>query len=151
METEVRRKILSWYARLDLFAEVMAGHSTDLGRDWFCIIDGYYLHEVLEHPEHIDFKIEGAITGHRLIGMDLATLFSKLKYLYTGFMRENQLTAERIRTWMNPMSQLLSERKYLMNSLEGARDREIYDILYPYVPGGLRCGDLWSVAYVMMD
>ena len=154
MESEVQRKILSWYARLDLFAGLMAGHSTVLGRDWFCAMDNYYRRQIQQFPENIEFKIEGTITGNRLIAMDMAALFSKLprgEISIADFMRENQSIAERIRNWINPLSPLLSDKKNLLTSLEGAQDYEIDDIVDPYVPGGLLSGNLWSVNFMLMD
>ena len=132
----------------------MAGHSTVLGREWFHASDNYYRNLMLKYPENLDFKIEGAIAGHRLIAMDLATLFSKLprgEICVTDFIRENEIIGERIEKWMNPMSQFMSNQRYLVTSFEAAEDRDIEDIVDPYMPGGLLCGDLWSVNFMMLD
>ena len=153
-ETEVRRRILSWYSRFDLFAGLMAGHSTVLSREWFYASDNYYRSQMLKDPESLDFKIEGAVAGHRLIAMDLATLFAKLprgEISITDFIRENKIIGQRIENWMSPMSQFLSNRKYLVTSFEAAEDRDVDDIVDPYVPGGLLSGDLWSVNFMMLD
>ena len=153
-ETEVRRRILSWYSRFDLFAGLMAGHSTVLGREWFYASDNHYRSQVLNYPENLDYKIEGAVAGHRLIAVDLATLFARLprgEISITDFIRENKMIGERIENWMNPMNRFLSNQKYLVTSFEAAEARDVDDIVDPYVPGGLLRGDLWSANFMILD
>ena len=154
MRTEIRRRILAWYSRFDLFAGLMAGHQTVLGREWFCVNDNYYREQVLQHPESIDLKIEGAIASHRLMAMDMASLFARLprgEISYSDFVRENQSITNRIQAWMDPLGPLLLDERYLVTSFEGARPREADDIVDPYVPGGLYHGALWSINFMILD
>lgn len=132
----------------------MAGHSTVLGREWFCASHGYYRSQVLNFPDNIDYKIEGAVAGHRLVAVDLAMLFAKLprgEISMTDFVRENKLIEERIKTWMNPMNDLVTDKKYVVNSFERPQDQDMNDIVDPYVPGDLLRGDLWSVNFMRLD
>ena len=154
METELRRKSLEWYSRFDLFAGLMAGHELVLGRDWFCANDDYYRQQLSQYPESISSHFESAIARHHMIAMDMAMLFAKLprgEISMQDFMRDNALITRRIRTWMDELDPLLSNKKYLVTSFEGAREREPEDIVDPYTPGGLYQGDLWPVNFMMLD
>lgn len=132
----------------------MAGHETVLGRDWFCANDDYYRDQMLLYPENIELKIESAVASHRLVAMDMAMLFAKLprgEISFADFMVDNRLIAERISTCWSPLAPLLSDKKYLVTSFDGAQNRDKDDIVDPYMAGGLYGGDLWFANFIMLD
>ena len=78
MNIEVRRKILAWYSRFDLFAGLMSGYETVLGKEWFRTNESYYQLQSRENPSSVNYKIEAAIASYRVLAMDMALLFAKL-------------------------------------------------------------------------
>ena len=132
----------------------MAGHETVLGRDWFCANDDYYRDQMLLYPENVELKIESAVASHRLMAMDMAMLFAKLprgEISFADFMVDNESIAERISTCWSPLAPLLSDKRYLVTSFDGARDGDKDDVLDPYMAGGLYGGDLWFANFIILD
>ena len=154
MQTEIQRKILAWYARFDLFAGLMSGSATVLGREWFFANQQYYVQKSQKHSNNIDFKVEAHIATHRLTAMDMALLFAKFskgKISKADFTTENNVLAEHIRAWKDQLAPLLSNAEYLVQSFGGARDPDPEDIVDPYKPGGIYKGALWTINFMMID
>ena len=153
MATEVRRMILCWYGRFDVFAGIMSGYGTVLSREWFYAYEQYYVGQWLQSPNDIDSHIEAAIASQGLIATDMTLLFSKLprgEITVPNFMMENQIISERIRTWKKELDPLLNLSGYLITSFEGARPREPDDIVDPYIPGTVYKGPLWTVNFMLL-
>lgn len=153
METEVRRKILCWYSRFDVYAGIMSGYGTVLGREWSYAYEQYYVNQWLQCPDDIDRHIEAAIASHALTAADMTLLFSKLprgEITVTDFMKENQDLSDRIRIWKKDLEPLLSRSEYLVTSFEGARPRDPDDIVDPYIPGTIYSGPLWTVNFMLL-
>lgn len=154
METEVRRKMLSWYARFDLFAGLMSGYETVLGREWFLANEQYYLRQTELYPEDTDRRIELAIASHRLMAMDMALLFAKLPrgdISVQDFATENELLASRIASWKEGLDPLLADTRFLVTSIRGVSAQDVEDIANPYKPGTLYSGPLWSLNFLLLD
>lgn len=154
MENELRRKILAWYARFDLFTGLMSGYETVLGRDWFAANESFHRWQAEQHPEDIHLQIEAAIASHRVAASDMALLFAKLKaggIAPTDFLRENKLLAARISHWKKSLEPLLTDKRFIVTSFEGAPKREEDDIVNPYQPGGLLRGPLFPLNFILMD
>ncbi|KAL8807789.1 MAG: hypothetical protein Q9182_000438 [Xanthomendoza sp. 2 TL-2023] len=154
MDNELRRKILSWYTRFDLFAGFMSGYETILGREWAAVNENYLAEQAIQHPESIDCRIEAAVASHRVIALDMVMLFSKLPrgaITLEEFKLENEKIAMRIQDWKISLEPLLSDDRYLVESFAGAREREEDDIVDPYRPGGLYQGPLWTLNFLRMD
>ncbi|KAL9005401.1 MAG: hypothetical protein Q9188_001843 [Gyalolechia gomerana] len=154
MESEVRRKILAWYSRFDLFLGVMSGYKMVLGREWFAANEQYYVAQARQRPGDIHFQLEAAVASHRVLAMDMALLFAKLPsgaITFPDFSKENMLLAQRIRDWKQSLEPLLSDDRYLVTSFENASQRDKDDIVDPYRPGGLFQGPLWRMNFLMMD
>lgn len=154
METEVRRKMLSWYARFDLFAGLMSGYETVLGREWFLANEQYYLRQTEQYPENTDCRIELAIASHRLMAMDMALLFAKLPrgdINVQDFSTENELLASRIASWKKGLDPLLADTRFLVTSIKGVPLQDFENIASPYKPGTLYSGPLWSLNFLLLD
>ncbi|KAL8869420.1 MAG: hypothetical protein Q9174_004284, partial [Haloplaca sp. 1 TL-2023] len=154
VDSELSRKILSWYARFDLFAGFMSGYETVLGREWFVANEQYYAEQEAQHPDSISCRLEAAVSRHRLLAMDMALLFAKLPrgaISMPDFEKENQMLAARIAGWKKGLEPLLSDDRYMVESFEGAPARDQDDIVDPYRPGGLRQGPLWALNFLLMD
>ncbi|KAL8935717.1 MAG: hypothetical protein Q9211_004549 [Gyalolechia sp. 1 TL-2023] len=154
MESEIRRKILAWYLRFDLFLGFISGYKTVLGREWFAANEHYYVSQARQHPRDIYSQLEAAVASHRVLLMDMALLFAKLPsgaISFPEFSRENVLLAQRISDWKQSLEPLLSDDRYLVTSFENASPRDKDDIVDPYRPGGLFQGPLWRMNFLMMD
>lgn len=154
LETESRRRTLEWYQRFDMRTGFMAGHELVLGREWFCASSDYYRHQAFEHPESINLKMESATASHRLLAMDMAMLFAKLRrgeVTVQDFLSENATISQRLTSLVDHLGPLLSDSKYLVTNFEGAKARDPEDIVDPYKPGGLHQGELFSANFMRMD
>lgn len=154
MESEVRRKILAWYARFDLFLGFMSGYKTVLGREWFAANEQHYVAQARQRPGDIAVQIEAAVASHRVLAMDMALLFAKLPtgaISFPEFSQENVLLAQRMSDWKKSLEPLLSDDRYLVTSFDNASLRDKDDIVDPYRPGGLFQGPLWRMNFLMMD
>lgn len=154
MDNELRRKVLLWCSRFDLFAGFMSGYGTVLDRKWAVTNKHYYTKQAVQHPESIDCQLEAAIASHRVIAMDMAILFAKMQHgniTLEGFLAENDLLAASIQNWKERLEPLFSDDRYRVESFEGAPNRDEDDIVDPYRPGGLFQGPLWTVNFLLMD
>ncbi|KAL8775359.1 MAG: hypothetical protein Q9209_000367 [Squamulea sp. 1 TL-2023] len=153
-ENELRRKVLAWYSRFDLFAAFMSGDETALGREWFVASERYHSEQAVQHPESTERKLEAAVAIHRLVAIDMVVLFAKMPHGAITFeqcQRENQLLAARIRNMREDLEPFLSDDRYVVASFEGAPERDDYDIVDPYQPGGLRQGPHWPINFLLLD
>ncbi|KAL8692803.1 MAG: hypothetical protein Q9218_002245 [Villophora microphyllina] len=151
---ELRRKILAWYSRFDLFAGFMSGYETVLGREWFVANVQYYTEQLVLNPDSIHCKLEAAVANHRMLALDMVLLFAKLPrgaISMQDFRRENEKLEARIGQWKEGLEPLMSDDRYLVESFEGAPERDEDDIVNPYRPGGLMQGPLWTMNFLMMD
>lgn len=154
MENELRRKILAWYARFELFTGFMSGYETVLGREWFGTNESFHRGQAQQHPEDMHSQIEAAVASHRVMALDMALLFAKLKVggiALPDFLRENEFLAARIRDWKQSLEPLLTDKRFLVTSFEGVPKRDDDDIVDPYRPGGLLRGPLFQMNCILMD
>ena len=154
MDVEIRRKILAWYSRFDLYAGLMSGYEMVLGREWFCANESYYQLQSRRNPSSTDCNIEAAIASHRVLAMDMALLFAKLprgEISIEEFIKENELIAERFRTYRRNLAPLVDDQRYLVYSFQTPRERDPEDIVDPYLPYGLYKGALWTVNFMLID
>lgn len=154
MNSEVQRKILSWYSRFDLFAGLMSGYETMLAREWFCANEDYYRHQSQGYPNDINYKIETAIASHRLIAMDMALLFAKLPrgaMTLEEFVTEHEKLSTRFSTWKHHLDMLLNCTRALVETFEVERKPSSEDVIDPYMPGGFFKNGFWTLNIMLMD
>jgi hypothetical protein len=76
MQDETRRRIISWYIRFDLFAGLMAGSETILGREWFAACADFYRLQAGDRPQDLGAKFENYFSTTRLLATDVTLLFA---------------------------------------------------------------------------
>ncbi|WPV27842.1 hypothetical protein CLAFUW7_07738 [Fulvia fulva] len=76
MQDETRRKIINWYIRFDLFAGMMSGGETALGRDWFAAAADFYTRQTRDRPHDLGARFEEYFATSRLLATDVALLFA---------------------------------------------------------------------------
>ena len=154
METEIRRKILAWYSRFDVMGGLMAGHSAVLGREWFVAAENYYHEQSLSYPMSIDYKIEVMISTHRLLALDLASLYAQLpqgEINIEEFSKECDRYSEKLETWRENLEFVFRDDTYLIQSFGEDLYRDPEDIVDPYMPGGLCREPLFNFNFLLMD
>ena len=76
MQSETHRKIISWYIRFDLFAGMMSGGKTVLGREWFDACAEFYKRQARDKPNDFGARFEDMFATSRLIATDIALLLA---------------------------------------------------------------------------
>jgi hypothetical protein len=76
MQSETHRKIISWYIRFDLFAGMMSGGKTVLGREWFDACAEFYKRKARDKPNDFGARFEDMFAASRLIATDIALLLA---------------------------------------------------------------------------
>ena len=89
MQSETHRKIISWYIRFDLFAGMMSGGKTVLGREWFSACTEFYKRQVRDKPNDFGAIFEDMFATSRLIATDIALLLAARN---TGEKSEEEFT-----------------------------------------------------------
>lgn len=154
MLTEIRRKILAWYSRFDLYVGLLSGYETTLPHEWFSAETEYLTQRARHNPGNMTYEFDRKTAGNRLMAMDMALLFSKIQkgaITIEEFMRENQLLRYRIDTWLDDMKALMANQDCMVMSFEGSQAADPDDIVDPHKPGGLYCGRLWTLNFVILD
>ncbi|EXJ90518.1 hypothetical protein A1O1_03621 [Capronia coronata CBS 617.96] len=158
METDLGRRIFSWYARLDVTVGLMAGKQTRLDRQWFEANSTWYFNQINNDPEG-DLDIENTlayfVAANRLIGMDLAFLFAKFeerKFTEETFRMEVAKVVERLDS-MKREIELFNDEYYRVQDFPVERIRPLTsdDIVNPYAPGGLFKDALWPLNFMWID
>ncbi|EME38245.1 hypothetical protein DOTSEDRAFT_161080 [Dothistroma septosporum NZE10] len=76
MQDETRRKIINWYIRFDLFAGMMSGGETALGREWFAAAADFYTRQTRDRPQDLGARFEEYFATSRLLATDVTLLFA---------------------------------------------------------------------------
>jgi hypothetical protein len=153
MDTEVNRQILAWYARFDVVAGLMAGNETVLDRSWYTACTGYYDERIDAEDLDIDNTLQYIIAQNRLIGMDVAALFSKLAkgaLDLSTFKIENAVIASSLQT-LKSRIESLNDGYYTVKEFPYRIPLTSADIVNPYIPGGLFRGPFWPLNYAWCD
>ncbi|KAK5030886.1 hypothetical protein LTR13_007899 [Exophiala sideris] len=157
-ETDLGRRIFSWYARLDVMVGLMAGSETRLDRQWYAANSLWYQQQIDDDPES-DVDIENTVAyfvaANRLLGMDMAALFAKFQKQEIGiadFQAENAAIIER-RDNMKRHIQAFNDDYYRIKEfpVEANRPLNEDDIVNPYMPGGLFKDALWPLNFMWLD
>lgn len=76
LQDETRRKIITWYIRFDLFAGIMSGDETTLGREWFAASAAFYKRQTQDKPKNLGARFEYYFATTRLLATDVNVLFA---------------------------------------------------------------------------
>ena len=154
MQDETRRKIINWYIRFDLFAGIMSGGETNLGRDWFAACQAFYSRQAKDRPDDVGARFEDYFATSRLWATDFTLLFAAKA--------KDTIAADEFST---RSSDLLVESTKFGQTLEAAfTDYPRYIKSFPKAPppseeeitnyrdpNFLFAGDLFTMNYVLLD
>ncbi|KAJ9606944.1 hypothetical protein H2200_008955 [Cladophialophora chaetospira] len=158
METDLGRRIFSWIARLDIMVGLMGGNKTRLDRKWFEANATWYGSQV-DHDQEHDLDVENTlayfVASNRLIGQDLAALFSRFANRELSVEQFHQQNAEingRVES-MKRQIELFNDDYYRVHDFPVEKTRPLTpdDIVNPYVPGGLFKDVLWPLNFMWID
>ena len=154
METETTRNIFSWYTRFDVIAGLLGGNETILDRHWYVVCQDWYASHVDEDDmEDIDSRFQALTAGNRLIGMDMASLFSRMgrgQITIEDFKTQNEQLRQRL-GWVKSEAQKLNDAYYTVTDFPWRKPLTMADIVDPYIPGGLFEKALWHLNFVWID
>lgn len=74
VQDEIRREIIRWYFRFELFSGTMSGEEVHLSRDWFEAAEQYYANEVADDPDNLGAKFEELFATNRILAYDFTVL-----------------------------------------------------------------------------
>ncbi|KAK5998511.1 hypothetical protein PT974_00890 [Cladobotryum mycophilum] len=77
IQSPVGRMCLSWYARFDNTVALLGGFPTEIPREWFTSLVGFYQIQVASNPEELRWKIEERCARLRLISYDMSILYAR--------------------------------------------------------------------------
>ena len=158
MESELGRRIFSWYARLDIISGLMGGGGTQLDRPWFEANSNWY-HSAVDTDLDNDIDLEGImadfVSANRLLGYDMASLYAKLQkkeISISDFQHENQKFRDRLAATREKL-ETLNDGFYAVQEFPAAETRPLTneDIVNPYLPGGLFMGVLFPLNFLWID
>jgi hypothetical protein len=153
MDTEVTRQILAWYARFDVVAGLMAGNETVLDRKWYLACSAYFDERIDTEDVDVDYSLQYIIAQNRLVGMDIAALFSRLAkgaIDMNTFVTENASVSQRLQG-LKSRVEALNDGYYTVTEFPYRVPLTSADIVNPYVPGGLFRGAFWPLNYAWCD
>ena len=154
METETSRNIFSWYTRFDVIAGLLGGNETILDRHWYVVCQDWYASHVDEDDmEDVDSRFQALTAGNRLIGMDMASLFSRMgrgQITVEAFKTQNEELRQRL-GWVKSEAQKLNDAYYTVTDFPWRKPLTMEDIVDPYISGGLFEKALWHLNFVWID
>ena len=158
METELGRRIFSWYSRFDIIAGLMSGNVTQLDRVWFEANSNWYHSQVDDDPNN-DLDVDGIladlVASNRLLGFDMAKLYSRLprkEMTMDEFHKENDKIIDRLSD-LKKRIEAINDDYYTVQYFPEAENRPLTDedIVDPYAAGGLFRDALWNLNFMWMD
>ena len=154
METETTRNVFSWYARFDVIAGLLGGNETILDRSWYVACIDWYAAQVDDDDmEDVDSKFQLIIATNRMIGMDMAILFSRMgrgQISLEDFQQQNEGIRQRLEG-IKLQAWKLNDEYYTVKEFPWRVPLTDADIVDPYVPGGLFENALWVLNFVWVD
>lgn len=154
MQDETRRKIINWYIRFDLFAGIMAGSETQLGREWFASAAEFYKRQTRDKPTDLGARFEMYFATSRLLATDVTLLFaSKTKNAISDedFALALRNLSHNFAEFDNEIQTAFTDPKYFVKSFPDApprTDDELFDFRDPHF---LYAGELSTMNFVLID
>ena len=158
VETELGRRIFSWYSRFDIIVGLMSGNAIQLERVWFEANSSWYHSQVDDDPNNdvdIDGIVADLVASNRLLGFDMAALYSKLprqEITMDEFHKENKKIINRLSD-LKQRIESINDDYYTVQTFPEAEIRPLTDedIVNPYAPGGLFRDALWALNFLWID
>lgn len=154
MQDETRRKIISWYIRFDLFAGIMSGGETVLGREWFASCVDFYKRQARDRPHDLGAKFEEFFATSRLLATDVTLLFAAKT---RNAIIDEQAAADTSNLMMqfdnfgHTIQNTYTDPSYFVKVFPDAPSPREDDITDFRDPDCLYGGDLFTMNFVLID
>ena len=148
-----RRSVVTWYARYDVMAGLMAGNATVLSREWYTALEGGCREDSRNHPDDVSKQVASWVACNRLFAMDMASFFAKVLHELLSpeaFATESQNLANSVEE-LGFRLDAMKDSRYLVTSFPHQRPLGSEDIVDPYVPGVIYGDPLFEVNQCMLD
>ncbi|KAI6790416.1 hypothetical protein KC332_g9923 [Hortaea werneckii] len=154
MQDETRRKIIGWYIRFDLFAGMMSGGETNLGREWFAVHSDFYTRQTMDRPDDLGAKFEEYFATSRLLATDVALVFAaKTKGTITHEQFSTRISAleTQFEQFHERLSNALTDPSCFVRTFPKAPPPQPDDITDFRDPKFLYAGEYFTMNYVLID
>ncbi|KAI5783894.1 hypothetical protein DFH27DRAFT_615740 [Peziza echinospora] len=146
--TSERRIIYTWFSRFDIYAAMMAGHSTTLDRSWSKLNRDFYERDAQQNPHDLHKKIEYNIAKLRDLAMDMTLLIAgraQCTISLTELGRDAIILRDRYIAWWKELDPILLENPDPVpaHGSGGAED--------PFLPAYIYNGARWGVNLMLLD
>ncbi|KAI9865191.1 MAG: hypothetical protein M1813_002511 [Trichoglossum hirsutum] len=152
MQSSMRRVIFYWCSRFDIFASLLSGRETMLGREWYLACQQHHLEQTERCQVDINHKIAEAIANLRFIAMDMSVLFAKRvrkSICHDEFANESDTLARRISEWRSNMHPSLRDQACAI-TLDGPPGSDSDSIVDAHAPGILFESPLWPMNFALL-
>ena len=146
--TSERRIIYNWFSRFDIYAAMMAGHSTTLDRTWSAINRAYYERDALQNPNDLQKKIEYNMAKLRDLAMDMTLLIAgraQCTISLPELGRDALILRDRYIAWWRELDPVLLENPEPVSAPAMGSDEE------PFLPACMYKGARWDVNLMLLD
>lgn len=154
MHDEIRRKIIAWYIRFDLFAGMMSGGETTISREWFAESKEFYSRQARDRPDDLDMKFEEFFATSRLIATDVALLFAaKTKNSISDeqFASKTRDLLSYCAAFNRTLDTAFADKRTFVKNLPTAPPPSADDITDYRDPNFLYGGPYFTLNFVLMD
>lgn len=154
MQSETHRKIISWYIRFDIFAGLMAGHATVLGREWFVASKDFYARQARDRPHDLGALYEEKFAISRLNATDIALLFgrkAKGTLRDDEFARELRIMSNRLAQTDHELTTAFADRRQYVTEFPNAPDTDPDDVVEATDPAFVLAGELFGWNFILID
>lgn len=153
VENESLRTALQWYIHFDVFAGLISGNGTVLGREWFQTQHDWDSQQVQQKPDDINLKYRECFSRFRVLAADMAIMFAKKNKNAISeeeFEAKCQEAGEELENWEERLDPALKNPSKFITVFPGARDRDPVDIVDPYDPQTLYGDELFPTNHLIL-
>lgn len=154
MQSETHRKIIGWYIRFDIFASLMSGYDTALGREWHLACTEFYVRQSKDRPTDLGSLFEEKFAASRLVATDIASLFGKKA---KGVMGDQEFKTEihdmrvRIMTMRDALTHAFEDTRTFVKEFPGA-PADTTDLVFNSTdPNFIFAGELFTWNFILID
>jgi hypothetical protein len=154
VENDSLSMILQWYIHFDVFAGMLSGNGTILGREWFQAQHDWDLRQVRLKPDDLGLKYRERFSWFRVIAADIAIMFAKKNKNAISeeeFEAKCQVISEELGNWEDKLGPALRDPSKVVTDFSDAPQRDPEDIVDPYEPNRLYGGELFPTNYLTLQ
>lgn len=153
-QSETHRKIISWYIRFDLFAGMMSGGKTVIGREWFNACADFYKRQARDKPNDLGAMFEDMFATSRLIATDITLLLASKgsgEKSDEEFGQEVQKLLGEMDDYERRLQDTFTDPSCFVKNFPKAPPPSEDDITDFRDPNFCYAGDLFSMNYILID